>query len=86
MNRNYLNKYIFIKNCFIQIKKINSYNITLKNFKSKMASKTASSICGTWILEKNENFDEFLKELDSKYIKLNTKTILFYYYFLLIKA
>ena len=35
-----------------------------------MASNSVQNICGTWILEKSENFDEFMKELGSQFFIL----------------
>lgn len=29
---------------------------------------TVSNICGTWVVESSENFDEFLKELGLKFL------------------
>jgi hypothetical protein len=33
-----------------------------------MSSNTVSNICGTWVVESSENFDEFLKELGLRLI------------------
>ncbi len=44
-----------------------------------MASKPVSSLVGTWILEKSENFDDFMKEIGKISYKLLIKVNLFFF-------